>query len=55
MSRSRKGSKAPGFDYWGRRPAKGGTSPSSTAKRVTNRQERRIRDRDLRRTTDTSS
>lgn len=40
MSRTIKGSKGPGYDYWGRRPGKS-TIPGSFAKRLTHRAERR--------------
>lgn len=38
MSRTRKGSKGPGYDYWGGRP--GGTTPGPDTKRVTHGIER---------------
>ncbi len=46
MSRSIKGAKSPGFDYWSRRPVKGSKSTASAGygpevKRLTNRNERR--------------
>lgn len=41
MSRTRKGSKGPGYDYWSKRPTKGGTSPGPNTKRITKRLERR--------------
>lgn len=54
MSRSRKGSKGPGFDYWSKRPVKG-TGPAGMAnghgpdvKRLTHRSERRLGKRDAR-------
>lgn len=41
MSRSRKGKKAPGFEYWSRRPGnKHGGSPGSATKRHTHAVER---------------
>lgn len=57
MTRTSRGSKGPGYDYWGRRYGnKGGcNSPSSlgkknpsNTKRVTNRAERRIAKQQLR-------
>lgn len=39
MSRSKKGSKAPGFEYWSRRPMSGST-PSAQAKRICHGMER---------------
>lgn len=53
MSRSKKGSKGPGYDYWSRRPCKG-TAPQGMAtgygprkKRLTHRSERRQAKTDL--------
>lgn len=41
MSRTKKGSKAPGYEYWTNRPGnRGGAIPGKTSKRVTNRAER---------------
>jgi hypothetical protein len=41
MSRTRKGSKGPGYEYWGRRPAKMKfPSPGKETKKITHRQER---------------
>lgn len=40
MSRSRKGGKGPGYDYWSRRNYKNLTSPSSDNKKITRRAER---------------
>lgn len=39
MSRTRKGSKGPGYEYWGRRPTKG-RDPGKTTKKTTHRMER---------------
>ncbi len=47
MSRTRKGSKGPGHEYWGRRPSKGCTDPGRETKTITHRQERRIAKRDI--------
>jgi hypothetical protein len=42
MSRTKKGSKGPGFEYWSARPGnRHGAPPGKTSKRVTTRQERR--------------
>ncbi len=48
MSRTKKGAKGPGFDYWSRRPVKG-TKPGGmcsgfgpNVKRTTHRSERRM-------------
>lgn len=41
MSRTIKGSKGPGFDYWSRRTYKGLQFPSSENKKITRRYERR--------------
>lgn len=41
MSRSRKGSKSPGYDFWSRRPGnKGGGGSGPYAKLLTHRRER---------------
>lgn len=40
MNHSRKGAKSLGYDYWSRRPHKGGTVLSPFANRTTRRQER---------------
>ena len=47
MSRTIKGAKGPGYDYWSRRPGNesGCNSPSPFTKKVTHRKERRINDR----------
>jgi hypothetical protein len=39
MSRSAKGSKGPGFEYWGKRPGNG-LSPGKATKKITHRLER---------------
>lgn len=41
MSRTQKGSKGPGYDYWGRRPLSGDCGYGPAVKRVTHRIERR--------------
>lgn len=53
MSRTVKGSKSPGFDYWSRRPTKGDKNSSCAGygpevKRRTHRAERRIAERAVR-------
>jgi len=53
MSRTKKGSKGPGYDYWSKRPVKGGSSTMSAGygpeiKRQTHRTERRMAGRALR-------
>lgn len=48
MSRTKHGSKGPGYDYWGKRPKKAGTSPGKGVKAITHRLERRHADRALR-------
>ena len=53
MSRSRKGSKGSGFEYWGRRPFTG-YSPGSDTKRLTHRLERRHASRLIRSIVETS-
>jgi hypothetical protein len=40
MSRTQKGSKAPGYEYWGKRPGSGHFAPGKYAKRVTHKAER---------------
>lgn len=40
MSRTQKGSKAPGYEYWGKRPGSGYFAPGKYAKRVTHKAER---------------
>jgi len=42
MSRTRKGSKGPGYDYWGRRVLSGDCGYGPHIKKVTHRRERRI-------------
>ena len=49
MSRTRKGQKSCGYDYWSRRPTKNSTSPGRSSKRITHRLER-CEDRRLERT-----
>ncbi len=39
MSRTKKGSKPPGFDYWGKRPCNG-LPPGATTKKLTHHIER---------------
>jgi hypothetical protein len=39
MSRTKKGKKSPGYDYWSKRPMSG-SSPSKWAKKVTHKLER---------------
>lgn len=51
MSHSIKGSKGPGFEYWGKRPIKAGTSPGKPTKVLTHKLERRRAERELRRLT----
>jgi hypothetical protein len=46
MSRSVRGSKGPGYDYWSRRPSKG-TTPSKENKTKTVRLERKIAKKEL--------
>lgn len=42
MSRTKKGGKAPGFEYWSKRPCKGGGGcPGKQTKTLTHRAERR--------------
>jgi hypothetical protein len=40
MSRTRKGKKSCGYDYWSRRPTKNSTSPGRSSKKITHRLER---------------
>jgi hypothetical protein len=48
MSRTKKGSKGPGYEYWSRRPAKMlFPAPGKEAKTITHRQERAAAKRDL--------
>lgn len=42
MSKTIKGGKGPGYDYWSRRNYKGLTTPSSDNKKITRRFERRV-------------
>ena len=39
MSRTKKGSKSPGYEYWGKRPMSG-SNPGAWAKKVTHKIER---------------
>jgi hypothetical protein len=47
MSRTRKGSKAPGYEFWSPRPGQGGVG--SIAKKITHRAERNANKREVRR------
>ena len=48
MSRTKKGSKGPGYEYWSRRPAKiAFPSPGRETKKITHRQERAVSKRAL--------
>lgn len=49
MSRTIKGSKGPGYDYWSRRANSGKwlTIPGEYTKRITNRRERRKKNQEL--------
>lgn len=47
MSRTRKGSKAPGYEFWSRRP--GPSGPGSIAKKMTHRAERNANKREAQR------
>ena len=47
MSRTRKGSKAPGFEYWSPRPGTGGVGKE--AKKLTHRAERNANKREVQR------
>jgi len=40
MSRTKKGSKGPTYEYWSRRPSKGCISPGKDNKKITHRLER---------------
>ena len=43
MSRTRRGEKAPGYDYWTKRPGnKGGAPPGKFTKKMTHKAERKI-------------
>ena len=46
MSRTKKGAKSPGYEYWSKRPLNG-HSPGSIAKRITHKLERAQQDQDL--------
>ena len=49
MSRSKRGEKGPGYDYWGKRPGnKGGQSPGADVKKRTHKTERRRAKKELR-------
>ena len=48
MSRSVKGSKGPGYEYWSKRPGPPMLSPGKGSKRLTHRAERRV-DKELER------
>jgi hypothetical protein len=47
MSRTRKGAKGPGHEYWSRRPAKGCVNPGKKNKTITHRLERAAAKRQL--------
>jgi hypothetical protein len=47
MSRTRRGSKAPGFEFWSARPGGGGTG--KVGKQITHRAERNENKREVRR------
>jgi hypothetical protein len=47
MSRTKKGSKGPGYEYWSRRPSKGITAPGKETKTITHRLERAAAKRKL--------
>jgi hypothetical protein len=48
MSRTVKGAKGPGYEYWSRRPGNlGGSQPGSATKRVTTKLERAASKREL--------
>ena len=47
MSRTKKGSKGPCYEYWSRRPAKGATDPGKASKTITHRLERAAAKRKL--------
>lgn len=51
MSHSIKGSKGPGFEYWGKRPFKGSLSPGKKTKVLTHKLERRCAEREIRKST----
>ncbi|MNK29197.1 hypothetical protein D3C87_475880 [compost metagenome] len=46
MSRTKRGSKGPGYEYWGKRPPSGHHAPGAKAKRVTHKAERQQGKRD---------
>jgi len=47
MSRTKKGVKGPGYEYWSRRPSKGCVGPGKQNKTITHRLERAAAKRDL--------
>ncbi len=47
MSRTKKGTKGPGYEYWSRRPAKGCVDPGKSNKTITHRLERAAAKRTL--------
>ena len=47
MSRTKKGTKGPGYEYWSRRPAKGCVDPGKSNKTITHRLERAAAKRKL--------
>jgi DMSO/TMAO reductase YedYZ molybdopterin-dependent catalytic subunit len=49
MSRTKKGAKGPGYEYWSRRPAKSCTDPGKENKTITHRLERAAAKRELKR------
>lgn len=55
MSRTRKGSKGPGYDYWGRRAQSGNCGHGPDVKRITHRIERRRASKALREQQDMQS
>lgn len=49
MSRSRRGGKPPGYEYWSKRPGKGSKMPSGkSAKKSTHKAERRQAKKEIR-------
>lgn len=47
MSRTTKGAKGPGYEYWSRRPSKGCVEPGKKNKVITHRLERAAAERKL--------
>jgi len=47
MSRTKKGAKGPGEEYWSRRPSKNQRDPGPSTKNITHRQERAENKRNL--------